>query len=256
MTFFYGLTTLPKRMKLTGNKIIITGASDGIGKALAIALASRNNTVIAVGRNGDKLRTLADTAPQIIPHRCDLADPSQLQRLATYITENHPDTNLLINNAGVQFNYDFSSERDAFTMIASEIQINLTSPLQLIALLLPILRSNRNGAIINISSGVGLVPKKQAPVYSATKAGLHLFTMALRYQLKDVRVVEVIPPLVETRMTEGRRSGKISTGQFTDLLLSALERDISEINIGKIKLLRIINRLSPRLAARLMNREA
>ncbi|GAB3643540.1 SDR family NAD(P)-dependent oxidoreductase [Spirosoma arcticum] len=116
------------------------------------------------------------------------------------LEQHHPRLNVLINNASVQYNYQFDTEPDALCKVDYEIRINLIAPTKLIALL----TANQDPAIVNMSSALGFVPKASAPVYDATKAGIHIFTQALRYQLPGVRVMEVIPPLVDTPMTAGR----------------------------------------------------
>jgi uncharacterized oxidoreductase len=130
--------------------------------------------------------------------------------LLIFIENEHSDTNVLINNAGIQLNYHFTEEQHLLNKIDQEINTNFIAPLKLISILLPTLKVNDNAAIVNVTSGLGLVPKKQAPVYCGTKAGLHIFTKSLRYQLQHVKVFELISPLVDTPMTAGRGKGKIT----------------------------------------------
>lgn len=239
-------------MRIRNNKILITGATQGIGRAMALAFAKLDNTVIAVGRDAQKLQQLTTLTGKIIPFSCDLSKPEELERLAVFIKERHDDLNVLINNAGIQYNYDFSKEVSPLEKIDHELSVNLSAPIKLTALLIPVLQVQENAAIVNVSSGLGLVPKMQAPVYCATKAAVHIFSKALRYQLKTVKVFEIIPPLVDTRMTQGRGSGKISPDALVDEFLRAFQRNRFEVNIGKVKLLRIINRIAPALADRIM----
>ncbi len=121
---------------------------------------------------------------------------------------------------------------------------------------MPILKINDNAAIVNVSSGLGLVPKMQAPVYCGTKAGVHLFSKSLRYQLKQIKVFEIIPPLVDTQMTTGRGKGKISPKKLVDEFIDSFHKDKFEVSIGKVKLLKIINRISPSIAERIMKNGA
>lgn len=130
--------------------------------------------------------------------------------------------------------------------------MNFTAPLKLIALLLPTIQLNRNAAIVNVSSDLGLVPKMAAPVYCGTKAAIHIFSKSLRYQLEDIKVFEIIPPLVETKMTEGRGRGKITPKQLTDEFLKSFKKNNFEVNIGKVKLLKTINRISPTITDKIM----
>ncbi len=241
-------------MKLSHNKILITGATAGIGEALLRKFLKLDNHVIAVGRNEQKLKELAEEDKRIIPFVCDVSKSTDLDRLIMFIEQGHPDTNILINNAGIQYNYHFEEEEHLLGKIEHEINVNFTAPLKLIALVLPLFKNNQNTAIVNVSSGLGLVPKKQAPVYCGAKAGIHIFSKSLRYQLKQTRVFEIIPPLVDTQMTAGRGKGKISPEQLVDEFIRAFQKNSYEINIGKVKLLKFINRLSPALAERIMKK--
>lgn len=239
-------------MKLSGNKILITGATAGIGEALLKRFLQLDNQIIAVGRNLEKLNKLVELDKRIIPFQCDIANAEDLDRLVMFLEKDHTDLNILINNAGIQYNYNFTEEPQLLAKIEHEINVNLTAPLKLIALTLPMLQLNSNAAIVNVSSGLGLVPKMAAPVYCGTKAGIHIFSKALRYQLDNIKVFEIIPPLVETGMTTGRGKGKITPQQLVDEFIQSFKRDKYEVNIGKVKLLKIVNRLSPSLADGIM----
>lgn len=239
-------------MQLSGNKVLITGATSGIGLALLEAFLERGNKVIALGRNEEKLKALAQKDNRIIPFVGDINQMNSLENLVFFIEQEHPDLNILINNAGVQYNYDFLEEIHLKNKISREININLTAPIQIISLLLPTLEKNKNTAIVNVSSGLALAPKMSAPVYCGTKAGMHIFTQALRYQLDKIKVFEIIPPLVDTSMTKGRGKGKITTQQLASEFIRAFEKDVFEINIGKVKWLKIIQRISPSFARRIM----
>lgn len=238
-------------MELENNKILITGATGDIGKALAREfLKYKNNTIIAVGRDEKKFEALQSISEDIIPFACDLEDPLQLEELVLFIEKEHSDTNILINNAGIQYNYHFREEQHITDKIKHELDVNLYASLSLIGLLLPILTLNDQPAIVNISSGLALAPKKQAPVYCGSKAAIHIFTKSLRYQFEDsnVHVFEVLPPLVDTDMTKGRGSGKISPEELSREFIRKFKRNKYEIAIGKVKWLKLIRRLSPTLA--------
>lgn len=239
-------------MRLIGNKILITGATSGIGTALLDKFLALDNQIIALGRNQSKLNELSKKDSRIIPFKCDLAKKEDLDKLIMFIEKEHNDLNILINNAGIQYNYHFLEEQHLNAKIEHEIEVNLVAPIKLISLLLPTLQSNENAAIVNVSSGLGLVPKMAAPVYCGTKAAIHIFSKSLRYQLTDVKVFEIIPPLVDTSMTKGRGTGKISPQQLAEEFISKFKRDQFEINIGKVKLLKTVNRISPKLADKIM----
>lgn len=239
-------------MRLHKNKILITGATAGIGEALLQKFLDLDNEIIAVGRNESKLEALAKADKRVIPFKCDISKQEALEQLILFIEQEHTDLNILINNAGIQYNYNFENEHQLLFKVEHEISVNLLAPLKLITLLLPTLQLNDNSAIVNISSGLAIVPKAQAPVYCGTKAAIHIFSKSLRYQLDRIKVFEIIPPIVDTAMTAGRGKGKISPEQLVNEFIRAFERDEYEVNIGKVKLLRIINRISPSIADSIM----
>ena len=239
-------------MKINNNKILITGATAGIGKALTETFLKLDNQIIAVGRNKERLNELVKLDKRIISFQCDVSKQSELDKLTLFIEQEHQDLNILINNAGIQYNYNFANESQLLNKVEHEINVNFLAPLKLITLLLPTIQTNDNSAIVNISSGLAIVPKAQAPVYCGTKAGIHIFSKSLRYQLDKVKVFEIIPPIVETAMTEGRGKGKISPQRVVDEFIKAFKNNKYEVNIHKVKLLRIINRISPSIADRIM----
>ncbi len=239
-------------MRTTNNTILITGGNSGIGLAMAKRFYELGNTVIITGRNIDTLNAVKQALPDVHIIQCDLTQHSDLDKLVHTIEQQHPELNVLINNAGIQYNYDFVTHPDTLPKVEHEINTNLLAPLKLASLLLPTLQQNSDSAIVNVSSALGMVPKGSAPVYCGTKAGVHIFTKALRYQLKDTKVFEVIPALVDTNMTQGRGKGKISPDQLVDEFIKGWKKDQYEISIGKVKLLRLLVRIAPSFADNLM----
>lgn len=242
-------------MKSSGNTVIITGATAGIGLAMTHKFCKEGNTVIAVGRNRQKLDELTKTfGNRVVPFVCDLNQLQDIDRLISFIKTEHPGTNILINNAAVQHNYSFVNEEHTTQLMDEEIGLNLIAPLRLIYGLAPVISGNEHPAIINLTSGLGFVPKSSAPVYCGTKAALHIFTKSLRYQLESegITVIEVIPSLVDTAMTAGRGTGKISPEQLVEEFWRGFLTNKPEINIGKVKLLRFLQRWTPRIADRIM----
>jgi uncharacterized oxidoreductase len=242
-------------MNTTNNTILITGGSSGIGLALAKSFIALKNNVIITGRDLSKLEAVKNEIPEISTFQCELTDTNSLDELVTFIKHQHPDINVLINNAAIQYNYNFIDGENLLNKIDYEISANLTAPIKLTTLFLPILLKNNESAIINVSSGLAISPKKSASVYCATKSAIHSFTKTLRYQLNDtnVKVFEIIPPLVETPMTEGRgKSKKISPEQLVNEFMKNFKANNFESYIGKSKLLQQIHRLSPKLADKIM----
>lgn len=241
-------------MITTENTVLITGGSSGIGLALAKRFLELKNKVIITGRNKEKLQQIKTEFPDIEVFVGDLSDKNSLDELVLFIEQQHSDLNILINNAAVQYNYNFTDEQNLTYNIDYEISANLTAPIKLTSLLLPLLLKHKNSAVINVSSGLFIAPKKSASVYCATKSAIHSFSKTLRYQLEDTgtKVFEIIPALIDTPMTSGRGKSKITPEQLTEEFLRNFKADKFESYIGKTKLLKLINRLSPSLADRIM----
>ncbi len=233
-------------MKTTENIVLITGGTSGIGLALAKRFLDLGNEVIVTGTNATKAAEVQSQLPSMQIELADMCDRSALDRLVA----KYPHVNILINNVGIQYNFDFADPSISFDRIETELDINLVSHLYLTKQYLPQLLTKSTAAIINISSGLAIVPKQSAPIYCASKAALHSFTRALRWQLEDttVKVFEIIPPIVDTPMTAGRGKGKISPEALVTEFLTNFERDRYEIQIGKTKLLIILDRIMPTLA--------
>ncbi len=243
-------------MKLSDNTVLITGGGSGIGLALAKAFVLHGNTVIVCGRNVKKLAAVHAENPAIITFPCDIANDQDQQRLVEYVAKAYPQLNILINNAGIQHNYAFSDTTNHAALIDEEVNINFLAQVKLSDRFLPALLRRPHAAIINITSALALVPKQSAPIYGATKAAMHNFTKALRYQLENtsVKVFEIIPALVDTAMTTGRGKGKISPAALAAEALRGIEADRYEIRIAKTRLLFILYRLLPSIAERIIRR--
>jgi len=240
-------------MRISENAILLTGASSGIGYAMLRRMHKLGNKLLVTSRNDESLLKLQEEFDGIETFRCDLSNPTAVELLIDHCKSKFPDLNVLINNAGVQFEYQIAEEVGR-GRLENEIRTNLTSPLQLIQELLPQLQKNQPSAIVNITSALAITPKKSAAVYCGSKAGLQNYTQALRYQLEDsdVKVFEVIPPLVDTAMTAGRGSGKISPEALVDTFLRGFERDKTTIYVGKAKLLQLLHRLVPGVAQKIL----
>ena len=191
-------------MNLARQTVLVTGGSSGIGLALARALQERGSRVLICGRDEAKLAEVARMVPRIETVRCDLGDEGDLDALVEVVQTRLGKLSLLVNNAAVQFNHTFpdTDPEVTATNIKQEVNINLSAPLRLTAQLLPLLAEQPESAVVNLTSGLAMAPKKSAAVYCASKAGLRAFTKVLRYQLEDaklnVRAVEVMLPLVDT----------------------------------------------------------
>lgn len=231
--------------------VLITGASRGIGRALAEAYAGDGAYVFAVARNPTKVPVEGD----VEWIAADVASTEGLAEIVCAVKRSGLTLDVLVNNAGIQQAIDLQATApEAFRAMAeSEIAINLTAPLALAHGLLPCLRQ-QGGTIVNITSILSRHPKASAPVYCATKAGLASFTDAMRRQFAPlgIRVAEAIPPLVATDMTNGRGKGKLSPDVMAKAIVTGVERGKKRIAPGFSRAFLIIDRLSPRLAAAMM----
>lgn len=226
-------------MNTSGNTILITGGTSGIGLAFAEAFLKQGNKVIITGRREDRLIAIKNRLPEIVVKVSDVNNVSHRTELAGWISENHPDTNIVINNAGVQYITDFKGGID-LSKVQSEIETNFIAPVHLASLFVPHLSAVQNSAIINITSGLGFVPIAAMAIYCATKAAMHSLTMSLRHQLKDtgIKVFEIAPPSVDTELGHDRREDKnqshggIPVSEFIDGAMAAIKNDELEAAIG------------------------
>ena len=184
-------------MTPTHHTVLITGGATGIGFALAKKFHSAGNRVILVGRREEALRQAAAQLSGCLIAVADVSQETDRKRLV----RDFPDVSILVNNAGVQFTQPFATQ--TAEQIAQEININLTAPAQLTLAFLPILTAQREAAVVNVSSGLAIVPKETCALYCASKAALHSFSQTLRWQLENtpVRVFELMPPMVATPMS-------------------------------------------------------
>jgi uncharacterized oxidoreductase len=217
-------------MQLSGNKILITGGASGIGLGLTERFIQEGNTVIICGRREEVLAAAAAKFPGVITKVCDLSDESERIELLNWVAENHPDTNVLINNAGIQ-NW-MRIEADSFYDKAhEEITTNVLAPIHLANLFsgLPSMKT-----IINVTSGLAFIPLAQAPVYCATKAFMRSFTLSLRRQLKDtIEVIEMIPPALNTDLGgKGIHDAYPPVSEFIETIFEQLKEGKLELTFG------------------------
>ncbi len=235
-------------MKLTGNTILITGGSAGIGLAFAKKFVELGNTVIVTGRRQSKLDEVTAAVPGLIGIRSDVADPAQVASLAEQIREQHPATNVLMNNAGIIRHLNLSAPTGDLSGLTAELDINVAGSIRMISALIDVLKKN-SGAIINVSSGLAFVPMPSAPIYCATKAAMHSFTTSLRFQLDGaVEVIELMPPAVHTEMTGDIPEGDfklITTDELVDATLKGLRAGALEIRPGQANQLHWMSRIAP-----------
>src|SRR5581483_1404510 len=189
-------------MKLSGNTVLITGGTSGIGYEFAAQLLKRGNTVIVTGREPSRLEQAHQSLRGIHTVESDVSEPGAIESLCSTVIEKFPALNVLINNAGIMRKINLLGEVHSLEDITREVETNLAGTVRMVVQFLPHLKSRADAAIVNISSGLAFVPLPVAPIYCASKAGVHSFTQSLRVQLKGtrIRVFEVAPPMTQTRL--------------------------------------------------------
>ncbi|MDH7973084.1 SDR family NAD(P)-dependent oxidoreductase [Sphingomonas sp. AR_OL41] len=238
-------------MQLAGKIALVTGGSDGIGLAVARELKAAGTNVIVIGRN--EARLAAATAEGFEAIEADLSGQAGCAALLLALGDRTID--ILVNNAGMGSDFDVDAPID---LAATDrcIFLNLNAPIRLIVALLDRLRARPAAMIVNVTSGLAIAPSASTPVYCATKAGLRSFTMALRAQLQGtkVHVLEVLPPVVETRMTAGNNHRKMSAPACARQVVAAMAAGRDEVNVGMTRWLRLAYSISPAFARRVMLR--
>lgn len=189
---------------LTGRIALVTGASSGLGRRMALVLAGAGATVAVTARRADRLAELERDATGIVAFPADLTDADARERLVTDVTERLGPIDILVNNAGAVNATSIESESlDDFGRL---LELNLTAPWHLMKLVGVSMVERRRGSIVNIASILGVVgatPAKDS-AYTAAKGGLVNLTreMGLQWARKGVRVNAICPGWFATEMIE------------------------------------------------------
>jgi uncharacterized oxidoreductase len=191
-------------MQISGNTILVTGGNSGIGRRFAEEFARRGNEVIITGRNQETIDAVVAAHPGIIGYTLDVQDARAIRDFAAKVTAEHPDLNVVINNAGIMIAEDLKAQDPA--VAEAIVTTNLLGPIRLISALMPHLLHKDRATIMTVSSGLAFVPLAKTPTYNATKAAIHSYSLSLREQLKDtnVEVIEIVPPGVQTDLMPGQ----------------------------------------------------
>jgi uncharacterized oxidoreductase len=250
-------------MKMTGNTILITGGTSGIGLELATRLNSQDNTIIITGRNLARLDEVRKRFPTIHTYQSDVSNPTAITSLHQKVMHDFPALNILINNAGIMRMVRLNGQ-NGLQDIGQEIEINMLGPLRMIEQFLPYLKTKPDAAIVNVSSGLAFLPLASAPIYCATKAGIHSYTQSLRVQLQgtSVKVFELAPPGTSTPLMDNfgsdafnsNSSGVMKVDKMVNVAIRGLERDTYEIRPGTSNVLNLMSRLAPHFMFRQLSK--
>jgi uncharacterized oxidoreductase len=222
-------------MQLQGHTALVTGGATGVGLAIAERFLEAGSEVIICGRRESALREAQAKYPALHIRVCDLTDEAQRAGLVDWAVKEHPSLDVLVNNAGIQQWLDLKQGVD-WPRVHQEITSNFEAPVHLALLLLPHLRLQKRPAIINVTSGLAFAPLARTPVYNATKAAMHSFTISLRLQLADtpIRVIELVPPALNTDLGgPGLHDWAMPVKEFIDAAFAKLQTDEDrEISYG------------------------
>ena len=211
-------------MNIKNNTIIITGGTSGIGLAFAKEFLKRGNKVIVIGRNQKVIDKAMKEHKGLIGLQGDVSSVDSVRKMSIYIKENYPEANVLFHSAGIMRAFTVLDEKVELEQATAEIATNLNGTIWMTKALLPLLCKQKEAMIVTVSSGLSYVTSPDHPVYSATKAGVHMYTDALRIQLnksnKNIHVMELVPPLVaETNLEPGVKEGDKLPNMTLDTLV-------------------------------------
>jgi uncharacterized protein len=234
-------------VQLAGRSILLTGATGGLGHAIAAAFAERGARLVLSGRRPEVLEELAGALPDAVIAPADLTDPASLRALA----DAHPDIDVVVANAGMPGSgtlESFSEEE-----IDRVLDVNLRAPIVLARLYVPRMRERGSGHVVLMSSIGGRAAVAGGALYSATKFGLRGFGASLRADLRGTGVgVSIISPSFVhdagmfadsgAELPPGFRT--VSPERVAEATISAVERDRGEVTVAPLEL-----RLGTTLAA-------
>jgi uncharacterized oxidoreductase len=228
-------------MQMRDNTIFLTGGTSGIGRGLAEAFQKLGNQVIISGRRQDRLQEICEANPDMHHSVLDVRDPAAIRAVVARVVSEFPSLNCVFNNAGVQRRIELiPGQALDDEALRDEIETNLLGVIRVAAAFVPHLSGRPNATLVNVSSGLAFVPLARFPVYCASKAAVHSFTLSLRHQLKGsgVKVVELIPPYVATELGGPRKTAgpqgpqPMPLGAFIAQTMEALASGDDEVAIG------------------------
>jgi uncharacterized oxidoreductase len=249
-------------MNLSGNTILITGGSSGIGLELAKELLKRNNKVIVTGRNAKKLQKVKDELDGVFTIKSDVSNPEDIKKLYQQVEKEFPELNVLINNAGIMYTINLQDHHLSDTELTQEIDVNLKGTIWMNDAFLPLLKVKENAATVTVSSGLAFVPLPISPVYCASKAALHSYTLSLREQLKNttVKVFELAPPATDTALLSNfdeedmKGSTPMPLEDMVGAFLKGFSKDKYEICPGQASQLKLMSRFFPGFILKILSR--
>ncbi|MFS0723568.1 SDR family oxidoreductase [Paenibacillus sp. 1P07SE] len=248
-------------MKLSNRTVVVTGGSSGIGLAFATALLQRGNKVIVIGRNQATLDQVTKKYKGLVGLQGNVANADSVRSMAAFLREHYPDVSILFNSAGIMREFKVMDDTIDLERTTAEVETNLNGTIWMTEALLPQLARQPEAMIVTVSSGLSYVSSPLHPVYSATKAGVHMFTDALRVQLRNsktnIHVMELVPPLVAETNLLPETEGPIPSMSLDTLVghgILGMERNRKRVVPGFSKLLRFAGKYFPDVLSNAMAR--
>ncbi|KAI1464810.1 putative short-chain dehydrogenase/oxidoreductase [Daldinia caldariorum] len=202
-------------------KTLVVGATSGIGEALAAKLHAEGTSVIVTGRRQDRLDAFVEKHPGSGGVAVDIAKLHEIPSFVSSVTQQHPDIDSVVLNAGIQRPFNFSKpETVDLSIFTEEFNTNYVSFVHLVKAFLPHLQRvsrDTEAHLVFVNASLALVPTlTRTPGYNASKAALHSFVVNVRQQIKDagynIRFVEVFPPAVQTELHDTKHQPDMING--------------------------------------------
>lgn len=260
---------MASRMKLDNRTAVITGAASGIGRALAVSLASRRCNLALADVNevglAETARMVQSNSLRVSRHVLDVTDRDALKALPQAVAAQHGGTDILINNAGVAIggSFDQVSEHDFEWLF----EVNFWAVVRLTRAFMPLLEASNDARLVNLSSLYGLISPPGQTAYSASKFAVRGFSNALRHELKGSKIgVTVVhpggvatsiaenarrpqgvsPEEIEAQIERTRRMLTLPPARAGEIIVDAIERRAGRVLVGRdAKLLALLERIAP-----------
>lgn len=256
----------PKDLKdaVSGNVVLVTGGSEGIGKAVAIDCARAGAKVILVARTQSKLDDAVDEirgqGGDAYSYSCDLSDLNDCDRMIDQVLHDHGHVDVLVNNAGRSIRRSLNLTYDRFHDFERVMQINYFSAMRLAMRLLPSMSERMKGHIINVSSIATLVQgSPRFSSYMASKSALDAWanTAGIEYRHKNINFTNIHMPLVRTGMIEATTSYNnvqtLTPAEASDMVCGSMINKPVEVNTLAGEIFRIASLLAPDLMKLLLS---
>ncbi len=239
-------------MHITENTILVTGGGSGIGRGLAEAFHKLGNQVIIAGRGNKNLDETTNANPGMKSAKVDMTSFDSIQSFAAQLIADFPSLNAVIHSAGVMIPENLLDGQSLQSDEDTTVNTNLLGPIRLTQALLPALLKQPRATIMTVSSGLAFVPMALTPTYCATKAAIHSYSQALRFQLRDtaVQVIELIPPYVATTLMGEHQAKDPNAMPLEDYLSETMDilknqPDTTEVLVKRVLPLRFAEREGP-----------